>query len=55
MSELNSVVFDTPTLLAEAVAGAQLGIFEGRGLIHEKGPTKLFKENTTFEYYFADS
>ena len=36
-------------------AGAQQGIIEGRGPIHEKGYTKTFEEDTGVEYRSADS
>ena len=32
-------------------AGVQLEIFEGRGLIHRKGHTKIFKENIALDNF----
>ena len=42
-------------VLLGALTGAQLGIFEGRGPIHENRHTKTFKDVTAFEYCFADA
>ena len=33
----------------------QLGIFEGRGLIHKKGTLKMLKEDTDCKCCFSDS
>ena len=36
-------------------SGIKLGILEGRHPIHKKGALQLCKEDTAFEYHFADS